>query len=453
MSKKSSKSNSSKSDLTSNDEDVKVNFVENPSTSELLDVVKQLISRVNSLENKVADLTKQLEKEKGSKSKKKTKKKSKDEVSQTTESTTDTITDTVIETPTTTSEHVTAREIVMYDLDPPQIEECCEVALDANSSAIKIIDDATLISQSNSSIKASSIYRDDMDYEEFISSDEEFVEPKILQMDFSQGEDALSSEEDTELANTTLKEIGEFVPEFMFEKLFPHQKRGVKFLWDNINKGSGCILADFMGMGKTLQTASFLHLFLSQGKATTVLIVSPASVNTHWVREFETIKNWSNGATTFTITTHSLSSKSSAPERKKTVKTWFDNGGVMITSYDMFRTLCVDKDFYEYLSNPGPDVVVLDEGHKIKHFSSKIAKTLNTVQTARRIILTGYPFQNNLLEYWTMINFVSPNFLGEKSNSNERILSQFIEVKSQPISTKKELQEEEHGCYTKELNR
>lgn len=369
------------------------------------------------MENKVADLTKQLEKEKGSKSRKKTKtkKNSKDEAPQITEPTEDAITDTVlIETPTTAMEHVTSREIVMYDLDPPHVEECCEVELDANSSAIQIFDEV-VVSQSNTNkSKASTSYRDDMDYEEFISSDEEFVEPKILQMDFSQGEEALDTEKDSELANTTLKEIGEFVPKFMFEKLYPHQRRGVKFLWDNINKGTGCILADFMGMGKTLQTASFLHLFLSQGKAKTVLIVSPASVNTHWVREFETIKKWMDGESTFSITTYSLCSKISTQERKKTVKTWFENGGVMVTSYDMFRTLCVDKDFYEFLTKPGPDVIILDEGHKIKHFSSKIAKTLNTVQTTRRIILTGYPFQNNLLEYWTMINFVSPNFLGEK---------------------------------------
>ena len=62
-----------------------------------------------------------------------------------------------------------------------------------------------------------------------------------------------------------------------------------------------------------------------------------------------------------------------------------------------------------------PCMVVCDEGHRIKNSSANIAKTLQQIRTKRRVVLTGYPLQNNLIEYWCMVNFVRPAYLGTKS--------------------------------------
>lgn len=87
-------------------------------------------------------------------------------------------------------------------------------------------------------------------------------------------------------------------------------------------------------------------------------------------------------------------------------KSGYAEAGVMLVGHEAFRTLVLKKReieaindrIVECLLDPGPDLVICDEGHVIKNPKSAISKAMSKIKTVRRIILTGTPIQNNLKE-------------------------------------------------------
>ncbi|KAL3288349.1 hypothetical protein HHI36_002797 [Cryptolaemus montrouzieri] len=216
----------------------------------------------------------------------------------------------------------------------------------------------------------------------------------------------------------------------LVSKLKPHQASGIQFMWDacfeslemaKSNEGSGCILAHCMGLGKTLQVIALATTLLESAEETNVrkvLIVTPLSTVLNWKSEFN---NWLSGDEDFEVY-ELVTCKTQNAERAHYIKQWHQNGGVMIISYAMFRNLSNDKNkkvskklrttFYEGLVDPGPDLVVCDEGHLLKNEKTGLSIAMNKIKTRRRIVLTGTPLQNNLKEYYCMVQFVKPSLLG-----------------------------------------
>jgi len=62
-------------------------------------------------------------------------------------------------------------------------------------------------------------------------------------------------------------------------------------------------------------------------------------------------------------------------------------------------------------------IVVCDEGHRLKNQENQTYQALVKIRTKRRIILSGTPIQNDLTEYFSLVNFVSEGILGESKVS------------------------------------
>ncbi|XP_007428736.1 transcriptional regulator ATRX [Python bivittatus] len=224
-------------------------------------------------------------------------------------------------------------------------------------------------------------------------------------------------------------------------KLKPHQVDGVQFMWDccceSVKKtkksaGSGCILAHCMGLGKTLQVVSFLHTILLCDKLDfrTALVVCPLNTALNWMNEFE---KWQEGLEDDEkLEVSELATVKRPQERSYMLQRWQDEGGVMIIGYEMYRNLAQGRNvksrklkeiFNKALVDPGPDFVICDEGHILKNEASAVSKAMNSIRSRRRIILTGTPLQNNLIEYHCMVNFIKENLLGSIKEFRNRFIN------------------------------
>ncbi|ETN08817.1 hypothetical protein PPTG_11635 [Phytophthora nicotianae INRA-310] len=279
-----------------------------------------------------------------------------------------------------------------------------------------------------------------------LSEDQLAVEKKLCLNPVSTDGSPPEGEEGTEDAPI-------FVYKDIVDKLKAHQIAGARFLWGHVAvepQGFGCVLADFMGLGKTLQVITTVQAFLSKktlneaGKLEQrhkhVLILAPTICVRNW--EAEVVK-WLGKKESRRLGLFTLESsrEKKMSDRVQVVKQWQKHGGLLITGYELYRLLVLQssgeekiapgnqkyshliKKVYKCLCNPGPDLIVLDEGHRVRNHKSKLVKALAHVKTTRRIILTGYPLQNHLEEYWTMVNFARPDYLGSLDEFKNRFVA------------------------------
>ncbi|KAL7750806.1 helicase [Sorochytrium milnesiophthora] len=188
--------------------------------------------------------------------------------------------------------------------------------------------------------------------------------------------------------------------------LRPHQHEGVRFLYECTMQmkdydGSGAILADEMGLGKTVQTISLIWTLLKQNPyygdsvIKRALIVCPASLVNNWEKEF---KKWLGDERVRVF-----------PVQQKTNVRDFLAGriySVMIVGYEKLRAI------QDLLKDGGFDLIVCDEGHRLKSAQIKTSMAIRSIPTKRRVILSGTPIQNDLAEYFAMVDFVNPGVLG-----------------------------------------
>jgi len=171
---------------------------------------------------------------------------------------------------------------------------------------------------------------------------------------------------------------------------------------------------------KTIQTIALIaHLACEREIWGPHLIVVPTSVMLNWEMEF---KKWAPG---FKILTYYGSREERAVKRKG----WFDDNlwHVCITSYQLVLQdqVTFKRRNWHYL--------ILDEAHNIKNFRSQRWQTLLNFKAEARLLITGTPLQNNLIELWSLLYFLMPSGVSESMPTGFANLKEFQEWFAHPV--------------------
>lgn len=207
---------------------------------------------------------------------------------------------------------------------------------------------------------------------------EEFIEQRLMQARLS--EQALAIRRDP--ANHPLRR------ELLKVELLPYQMDGIAFA---IGAGRA-VLADDMGLGKTIQGIGVAELFARLTDLRRVLVVCPASLKSQWAAEISRFSNRSHQIVLGSAQERAVQYRS---------KAFFT-----IANYEQVvrDEACV--------ANSRWDLIILDEGQRIKNWESKTSRTFKSLKSRFALVLSGTPLENRLEELFTVVSFVDSHSLG-----------------------------------------
>lgn len=230
------------------------------------------------------------------------------------------------------------------------------------------------------------------------------------------------------------KKVEDFeIPVAIKATLRSYQQEGVNWLAFLNRYNLHGILCDDMGLGKTLQTlcmvASDHHMRAEEYKKTQMpdkrplpsLIVCPPSLSGHWQQEIKTY------APFLTYVAYVGSSAERAKVRHKLA-----GADIIIASYETCRNdlqILQPMDF---------NYCVLDEGHLIKNPKTKTTIAIKQLNSYHRLILSGTPIQNNVLELWSLFDFLMPGFLGSEKVFQDRFAKPIAASRGAKSSSKEQ---------------
>uniref|UniRef100_A0A8B9V153 SWI/SNF-related matrix-associated actin-dependent regulator of chromatin subfamily A containing DEAD/H box 1 n=1 Tax=Anas zonorhyncha TaxID=75864 RepID=A0A8B9V153_9AVES len=173
-------------------------------------------------------------------------------------------------------------------------------------------------------------------------------------------------------------------------ELKPYQKIGLNWLALLHKHGLNGILADEMGLGKTIQAIAFLAYLYQEGNRGPHLIVVPASTLDNWIRE---------------------------------VHLWCPELNVLFYYGEEYNCAISSSDDRGLFRRLKLNYAIFDEGHMLKNMSSVRYQHLMTINAKNRLLLTGTPVQNNLLELMSLLNFVMPHMFSSSTSEIRRMFS------------------------------
>lgn len=195
-------------------------------------------------------------------------------------------------------------------------------------------------------------------------------------------------------------------PEGFNGTLRPYQLRGLSWLSWLTKLGLGGCLADDMGLGKTVQTLALLKKTQLEGEKRPVLLICPTSVMENWRRETE--RFLPGVKVMIQHGTKRLRGEKFISATKK--------HSLVISSYALLHR---DSGLYSKINWAG---VILDEAQNIKNPDTRQSKAAFTVPGDWRIALTGTPVENHVGDMWSIMEFIVPGLLPNRSRFSRDFL-------------------------------
>ncbi|KAK1370930.1 SNF2 domain-containing protein CLASSY 4-like [Heracleum sosnowskyi] len=248
--------------------------------------------------------------------------------------------------------------------------------------------------------------------------------------------------------------------------MYEHQREGFEFIWKNLaggtiiqeleiplsSSGTGCIISHAPGTGKTRLTIVFLQSFMKLYPDSRPVIIAPKSMLLTWEEEF---RKWNinipfHNMNSLEFSGHEnpaavhISKKIRGSRNNESVTrvvkllSWKMGKSILGITYALFDKLVRGEtrnaDCTPTADQMGkallkfPTVLILDEGHNPRNDQSFIYNSLRYVETKRRVILSGTPFQNNFTELYNTLRLVNPKF-NTATKKNLRKISKELKSK------------------------
>ncbi|KAF8245370.1 hypothetical protein K440DRAFT_409395 [Wilcoxina mikolae CBS 423.85] len=227
------------------------------------------------------------------------------------------------------------------------------------------------------------------------------------------------------------KVVDVVVDPYLSQHLRPHQREGVEFLYQCVMgmrpfEGRGSILADEMGLGKTLQTITLLWTLMKQNPiygdlpvVKKALIVCPVTLINNWRKEF---RKWLGNERIGVLVVDSKTNLRNFIAGK--------TYSVLVIGYEKLQKVHTE------LKKANIDIVIADEGHRLKTEKNKAAQAIRALNTPRRVILSGTPLQNDLHEFFIMVDFVNPGLLESYATFRKEFENPILKSRQPGVSKK-----------------
>ncbi|KAL0384052.1 UNVERIFIED_CONTAM: protein CHROMATIN REMODELING 35 [Sesamum radiatum] len=212
------------------------------------------------------------------------------------------------------------------------------------------------------------------------------------------------------------------------KEMKPHQIEGFNFLLSNLvtDNPGGCIMAHAPGSGKTFMIISFLQSFMAKYPGARPLVVLPRGILAIWKKEF---LRWQ--VEDIPLYDFYSVKADSRVQQLEVLKEWVKERSILFLGYKQFSSIICDTDdgqvavaCQNYLLKV-PTILILDEGHTPRNQDTDVLTSLERVETARKVVLSGTLYQNHVKEVFNILNLVRPKFLKMETSKaiRRRILS------------------------------